>query len=333
MFRNALAVFTVIFFIACEKESAGPQYNFEVPAYFPAKHYNVAFDRKKFELGRKLFYDPILSVDNTISCGSCHQQFAGFAHLDHRLSHGVNNKLGTRNSPALFNLAWMPAFMWDGGINHLETMPAAPITNPVEMDLPLATAIAKLNQSAQYKTLFKDAFGVSQITDYHLFKAFAMFMANIISGNSRYDQYMQGKTTALSANEIEGKNLFMDKCASCHTPPLFTDFSYRNNGLDSIFTDDTGRNHITQLQEDIGKFKVPTLRNVALSYPYMHNGRTETLEDVLDHYSNGIKQSPTLDPSLQNGIALSPAEKANILTFLNALTDDDFINNPAYAEP
>lgn len=333
MFRSVLAVLIVVFFIACEKESAGPQYNFEVPAYFPVKYYNAPFNAKQFELGRKLFYDPILSENNTISCGSCHQQSGAFAHIDHRVSHGINGLVGTRNAPPMFNLAWMPAFMWDGGINHIETMPLAPITNPVEMDLPMATTIARLNASAEYKALVKDAFGANTITDYHLFKAFAMFMANIVSGNSRYDQYMQGKTTALTPDEIAGKNLFMDKCATCHRPPLFTDFSYRNNGLDSIFTDDTGRNHITQLQEDMGKFKVPTLRNVALSYPYMHNGRTETLEDVLDHYSNGIKQSPTLDPALQNGIALSPIEKANILAFLNALTDDDFVNNPAYAEP
>ncbi|UPT67240.1 MAG: hypothetical protein M0D57_00640 [Sphingobacteriales bacterium JAD_PAG50586_3] len=157
-------------------------------------------------------------------------------------------------------------------------------------------------------------------------------MANIVSANSRYDQYMQGKTSALNTEEIEGLALVNSKCASCHTPPLFTDFSYRNNGIDSVFTD-TGRNHITQLPEDMGKFKVPTLRNVALSYPYMHNGRKKSLNDVLDHYSSGIKPSATLDTSLQNGIPLTPAEKAKILAFLNALTDEDFVNNPAYAEP
>jgi cytochrome c peroxidase len=332
MFRSFLAVLTVVLLIACEKESAGPQYNFEVPAYFPAKHYNVPFNAKQFELGRKLFYDPILSENNTISCGSCHQQSAAFAHIDHRVSHGINGLVGIRNAPPMFNLAWMPAFMWDGGINHIETMPLAPITNPVEMDLPMADAVARLNGSAEYKALVKDAFGANTITDYHLFKALAMFMANIVSGNSRYDQYMQGKTSALNADEIDGLSLFTDKCASCHTPPLFTDFSYRNNGLDSVFND-TGRNHITQQPEDMGKFKVPSLRNVVLSYPYMHNGRTKTLDDVLDHYSSGIKQSATLDTSLQNGIPLTPSEKGKILAFLNALTDEDFVNNPAYAEP
>lgn len=322
-----------VFLYSCKKDDTGPQYNFEAPASFPAKVYNEPFDARKFELGRKLFYDPILSENNTISCGSCHQQFAAFAHLDHKTSHGIHGLLGTRNAPAMFNLAWQPNFMWDGGINHIETMPLAPITNPVEMDLSMADALARLNANATYKALFKDAFGVDVITDYHLFKSFAQFMAAMVSGQSRYDQYMEGKTDALTADEVEGLNLFTAKCANCHTPPLFTNFAFINNGLDSVFTTETGRHHITQLDEDKGKFRVPSLRNVALTRPYMHDGRIKNLFNVLDHYSGDIKQSPTLDASLQNGIPLTEAEKNKLVKFLGALTDDAFIKNPAFAEP
>lgn len=329
--RLASLIVIIVVFVSCNKEGTEPLYNFEAPAYFPAKHYNVAFDKKKFELGRKLFYDPILSADNTVSCGDCHQQFAGFAQLDHKLSHGVNNKLGTRNSPALSNLAWATSFMWDGGINHIEVMPSAPISNPVEMNLPLAAAVGKLNQSAQYKALFANAFGVSVITDYELFKSLAMFMSYMISANSKYDQYMQGDAKALTAGEMDGMAIFMDKCAGCHKPPLFTDFSFRNNGLDTDFSKDMGRGRITQNATDMGKFKVSSLRNVALSKPYMHNGKIATLAGVLDHYSNDIKQSSTLDPMLQNNIPLTAVEKDKLLQFLNSLTDVEYTTNKTFA--
>lgn len=331
--RFALYSLVVVILASCRKDNEGPLYRFEAPSYFPAKVYNPTFDSKKFELGRKLFYDPILSEGNTISCADCHQQFAGFAHLDHKVSHGIDNKNGTRNSPAMSNLAWSPTFMWDGGINHLEVLPLAPITNPVEMNLPIADAIAKLNASSTYKELFRDAFGTTTITDYHLFKSLGMFMGNMVSANSKYDQYRKGDINALSDDEKAGMNLFNNKCASCHIPPLFTSYGYENNGLDSEFSKDQGRAHITQLAEDMGKFRVPSLRNVALSRPYMHDGRLETLEEVIDHYSTGIKQSATLSPLLQNSVPLSADEKNKLVLFLKALTDNEYVNNPLYGRP
>lgn len=317
-----------ILFAACSKGTEERPF-YEAPSYFPQKVYNVPFDKAKFELGRKLFYDPILSRDNTISCASCHQQFAGFAHSGHAVSHGIESKLGTRNAPGLFNMAWEKRFMWDGGINHIEVMPIAPITNPVEMDLPLANAVAKLNSSAQYKGLFANAFGSSVITSQDMLVAIAHFMAGMVSANSKYDRYLQGEEK-LTPEEKKGLELFNTYCENCHTGVLFTDQSFRNNGLDSVFTKDTGRHHITQDEADMGKFKVPSLRNVALTKPYMHDGRVKTLNDVLDHYTNGIKQSATLDESLQQGMPLSATDKANIIAFLNTLTDKEFAANPEF---
>lgn len=317
-----------IVFAGCSKNTDGRPF-YEAPPYFPEKVYNMPYNKAKFELGRKLFNDKLLSADNTVSCASCHQQFAAFAHSGHAVSHGINNKLGIRNAPGIFNLAWQKRFMWDGGINHLEVMPIAPITNPVEMNLPLAGAVAKLNSSAEYKKLFNVAFGGDEITSQQMLVALANYMAAMVSANSKYDRYLQGEET-LTADEQKGLDLFNNHCTSCHAGVLFTDQSYRNNGLDSVYSKDTGRHHVTQDVADMGKFKVPTLRNVALTGPYMHDGRFASLEAVLNHYTMGIKHSATLDETLQNGIALSTDEKVQLIAFLNTLTDTEFAKNPVF---
>ncbi|MEY3342372.1 MAG: hypothetical protein RL090_56 [Bacteroidota bacterium] len=328
--------------IGCgDKEQEVPQVpgpiTFEIPPGFPAPVYdfnNNEVNRKRFELGRKLFYDPILSRDNTISCGSCHQQEGAFAHIDHRVSHGIDNLNGNRNSPALFNLAWHNSFFWDGGVNHIEVQPISPIQNPVEMDETLANVVQKLQSSSTYRTLFRDAYGSDSITSQMMLKAMSQFMALLISADSKYDKYIRGESGGtLTAQELSGLNLFRQKCGSCHVEPLFTDLTFRNNGLDSVFVDDPGRALITQSPADSGKFKVPSLRNIELSFPYMHDGSINTLDKVLNHYSTGVKNSTTLDPILNGGIQLTTQEKADIISFLRTLTDHKFVTNKEFADP
>jgi cytochrome c peroxidase len=305
------------------------------PDYFPAPVYDFSgnpITKEGFLLGKKLFYDPILSVDNTISCGSCHQQFVAFAHADHKLSHGIDNKLGVRNSQALFNMIWNTTFFWDGGSKHIEVQPIGPITNPVEMDETVQNVVYKLSQRADYKSLFKAAFNADSITSQLMLKAIVQFMGAFVSASSKYDKNrIDPVANPFTEDEKLGLTIFESKCASCHVPPLFTDNSFRNNGLDEIFSD-SGRYLITNINSDMGKFKVPSLRNIELTYPYMHDGRFETLPQVLNHYSSEIKQSSTLDQSLTNGIALNNTEKQQLIAFLKTLTDREFINDPRFKE-
>ncbi len=312
--------------------------NFIVPPGFPKPVYDFSGQNKLseagFRLGRHLFYDPILSRDNTISCGSCHQQFAAFAHSGHSTSHGIDGQFGVRNSPALQNLAWHNTFMWDGGINHIEVQPLAPITNPIEMDEKLSTVIEKLKASATYRKRFKAVFGDDEINSQRIFYALTQFQGMLMSYNSRYDKYMRGEAGAnFSDAEKKGLKLFEAKCASCHTPPLFTNFEFINNGLDSLFPFEKGRAHITADENDLGKFKVPSLRNVDVTFPYMHDGRFWSLNQVLEHYRSEIKNTPTLHPLLRNGIELSNEEKSQIISFLKTLTDDTFMKDPRFSDP
>ena len=227
-----------------------------LPANFPAPVYGPDAnppDAATFALGRSLFYDPRLSRDGTVSCGSCHQQFAAFAHADHRLSHGVGNRLGTRNVPALQNLRWKAEFFWDGGPKNLETLPLAPLTNPLEMDETLPRVLAKLNADAAYQRRFAAVYGPGPITSYQFLRALAQFTAALTSATSRYDQYVRGAGGAgLGAPELRGRALVAQKCASCHATDLFTDESYRNNGLSASFGADSGRAHITGRAADVG---------------------------------------------------------------------------------
>ena len=300
---------------------------FYVPAGFPLPVYDLSenFNLNKFELGKKLFFDPILSVDNTISCASCHFPEAAFSDPGEKLSEGINNLVGKRNSPALINLAWQPFFMWDGGVNHIEVQPLAPLTNPVEMGTSLTPIINALNQNSIYKIAFKNAFDVDTITSAYLFKALAHYMSCLISSESKYDQYSRGEIQ-LSNSELNGLNLFRQNCESCHSEPLFTDFSYRNNGIGwDINSPDAGRYIITLQNSDSLKFKVPTLRNIEVTFPYMHDGRINTLEEVIDHYSSG-NFHPNVDNTITT-ISLSSIQKSDLLQFLKTLTDSKFLAN------
>jgi len=333
----AALVVTTFIYSSCTPDRAEYQTVFkglEVPQHFPPPHYNNPnnpITEAGFALGRKLFYDPILSRDSTISCGSCHAQTHAFADHNNAFSTGVDGRLGTRNSPTMSNLAWFPAFMWDGGINHIEIMPFAPITEHNEMDEDLANVINKLQRNSSYQVAFEKAFGPNQLNDQKMFFALAQFMSMMVSADAKYDQYMLGKA-AFTEQERKGLELFRTHCESCHKEPLFTDFSYVNNGLDFTFND-PGRGRITQLAQDSGSFKVPTLRNIALTYPYMHDGRFFILADVMIHYTTGIKQNGRLDHRLPDNIVLTEDEKNAIMDFLHTLTDYTYISDFRLAEP
>ncbi len=308
--------------------------SFTIPEGWPAPAYNFennTLTNAGFYLGRKLFYDPRLSRDNSTSCGSCHQAFAAFAHAEHDLSHGVDGLLGNRNSPPIFNLNWHTSFFWDGGVNHIESQPINPIQNPVEMDETLPNIIAKISTDEKYRQMFKEAWGDETINSQRIFKSIAQFMGAMVSANSKYDQYTRGNAT-LTQEEQNGLTVFNNNCATCHKAPLFTDFSYRNNGLKPSTVNDSGRAHITREAQDMYKFKVPSLRNLKYTAPYMHDGRIKSLEHVLDYYATGIHQSATLDAQLQNGIQLTTQQRSDLLAFLNTLNDESFVKDKRFHE-
>lgn len=311
---------------------------FYTPEGWPAPVYTFAgnqLTQDGFELGRRLFYDTRLSRDNSTSCASCHQQFAAFSMLDHPQSHGIEGKFGPRNAPGLFNIAWFPAYFWDGNEPSLDNFPIHPINNPVEMDEQVGNIIAKLSADASYRSYFEKAFGDGSISQDRIFKALALFQAALISANSKYDKYIRGENGGnLTEQESNGLKLFREKCEACHKEPLFTDFSYRNNGLrpSSVFND-SGRAIVTKLSDDLYKFKVPSLRNVALSRPYTHDGRFYTLEEVLEHYRTGIYTTATLDTSLRSGISMTDQEKKDIISFLQTLSDNEFVKDPRFSAP
>lgn len=310
---------------------------FSVPKGWPEPIYNFKqnpLTQEGFDLGKKLFYDPILSKDSTISCASCHLSFTAFTHSDHKLSHGIYGLVGTRNSSSLINLAWNTSFMWDGGVNNLEIQAINPITNPFEMDNKLIDVINKLNRSGYYRKRFYRVYKDSLITSQKLLKSLAQFTGNLISCNSKYDSVMRKeKNVKFNTNEQNGYTLFKKHCASCHSEPLFTNFSFQNNGLAlDTFLKDSGRMMITNNKSDSLKFKVPTLRNIEFSAPYFHDGRVNKLKDAIEHYVSRIKDGPTLASSLKGGITLSKEEKKDLIAFLKTLTDKYFLYNIQYRE-
>lgn len=311
---------------------------FVTPKGWPKPHYDLSQNPvtpNGFELGKLLFFDQLLSRDSSTSCASCHIQFTGYTHIDHALSHGINGLFGNRNSPVIFNMAWSTTFMWDGGVNHLEVQPLAPIANPVEMDNNLETLIKKLNSKNYYRQRFYKAFGDSVITSKNMLKAITQFVVMLESYSSKYDKVQRKeKANAFTDIEMKGYTLFKTNCSSCHKEPLFTDHSFQNNGLAvDPELNDGGRIKITKDSSDSLKFKVPTLRNIAVTFPYMHDGRFKTLKQVLDHYSSGIIKHGTLAPQLINGIALSESDKNAIIAFLQTLTDKEFLLDMRFRRP
>jgi cytochrome c peroxidase len=325
-----LSVWVLLSFIEKEKNL------FYIPKNWPKPVYNFKnnpLSKEKVFLGRNLFYDPILSRDNSISCASCHSPYNAFTHVDHNVSHGIEDRIGTRNSPTLMNLAWHKSFMWEGAINHLDMQALSPISHPDEMDEKIENVILKINQTKKYKTLFFNAFGDSTATGEKALKAISQFMLTLISANSKYDLVKQHKAK-FTSQEQNGYHLFKKNCASCHKEPLFTNLQFENNGLkiDSKLND-FGRMKITQNTKDSLKFKVPTLRNIEFSFPYMHDGRFKKLNQVLNHYTNEIEKSATLSKNLEKRIELSSNEKVDIIAFLLTLSDREFLFNQAYGFP
>jgi cytochrome c peroxidase len=321
--------------VSFSKDYFTPIY-FDVPKGFPKPIYdfkNNPLSEEGFELGRKLFYDPILSKDATISCTSCHLQQTGFTHVDHDLSHGIDGKIGIRNSLTLQNLAWSKTFMWDGGVNHLDVQAIAPITSEVEMNETLENVVYKLNQNQEYKDLFQKAFGSNKITGQLTLKAISQFVVSLTTSNSKYDKISR-KEEKFTEMEQKGYDLFKQNCASCHTEPLFTNHNFKNNGLPIDTTlNDFGRMKITQNSKDSLLFKVPTLRNIEFTFPYMHDGRFKTLNEVVKHYNHGIRKSRTLSKELLKPMNLSDNQRVEIIVFLKTLTDKEFLFNPKYGFP
>ncbi len=349
MKKSILILLVYILMVGCKSSPSEPtpdidqaQALFRVPENFPEPAYKIKsnpVNEAGFELGRRLFYDGKLSRDGTIACAECHSQTYAFTHHGHSISHGIDNLLGARNAPAVQNTAFKRAFFWDGGVFDLDLLSIAPITSPVEMDENLGKVLEKLRADPTYPAQFEKAFGSSEINTERFLKALSQFMNALISDNSKYDKYLRKEPGGtLTADELEGLKLFEQKCSTCHAGVLFTDESFRNNGLEYNFRDtDFGRMNVTGLETDKHKFKVPSLRNVGYTAPYMHDGRFSTLEEVLAHYSKNMVYSTTIDPVLVDGhlagIPMTNTEQSKIILFLKTLNDESFIKNPKFAAP
>ena len=334
-FRLFLIILSILIFsLAFTFLRPTPLY-FKIPTGWPKPNYDFSknpLSEEGFQLGRQLFYDPILSKDSTISCASCHLQATGFTHVDHSLSHGIDGKIGTRNSMTMMNLAWSKTFMWDGGVNHLDVQALNPITSSVEMNETLKNVVLKLQKSDKYKSMFLAAFGDENITGQHVLKALSQFELMLVSSNSKYDKVMR-KEALFTNQEQNGYQLFKTNCASCHSEPLFTNGKYENNGITIDTTlNDIGRQRITEKSEDYLKFKVPTLRNIQFTNPYMHDGRFLKLTEVIKHY-NSIENNTNLPKQLQKPMNLTDNERVDLVAFLLTLTDNEFLFNKRFAYP
>ena len=303
---------------------------------------------EKIALGRMLFFDPLLSQDGTISCSSCHIQEDGFSD-SRQFSEGVGGLTGNRQAMAIFNLAWHEnGFFWDGRAELLRHQAVLPIQDPVEMNESLAMVISKLQFKKAYQDQFKRAFANGKISANNIALALEAFMFSIISDNSKYDQFLAGNAT-LTESEERGRFLFFEEfneffpdesgagCAHCHAGSNFENDEYMNNGLDAegSFTD-LGREDVTGDLADRARFKVPSLRNVAVTAPYMHDGRFNTLEETIEHYNSGLQESSTLEPHLVAtlpSLMLDEDDITDLINFLNTLTDETYLNNPDYKSP
>lgn len=342
-----------LFLMACspEEHTYEPLINeklpFKIPSNFKNPGVSIQYNlernpptQKGFELGRKLFYEGRLSRNGIVSCGFCHIQPYAFTHHGHQFSHGVAGRIGSRNAPTIQNAAFMSAFAWDGAAFNLDLFYQIPLLNPLEMDNEtLDDFLDKLKADKEYPKLFAAAFEDGKISFNNISKALSQFLVMMISANSKYDKYVrheQGVT--FTAQEEKGKKLFEVKCAACHATDLFTDGSFRNNGLPPYpGLDDKGLAGVSFDKDDQYKFKVPSLRNVAVTKPYMHDGRFGSLESVLDFYDHKVKNSPNLDSILIRedgtlGIKIKEDEKKALIAFLKTLTDETYLTDERFSE-
>ncbi|WP_345211526.1 cytochrome-c peroxidase [Mucilaginibacter gynuensis] len=358
MRKAGIVLFLLVVSVAL---SAGAYYREEVPVgpyplNYPANFgnrvntpANEPVTRQAVYLGRMLFYETRLSANNKLSCGSCHEQARAFTD-GKALSAGVDNVLSTRNSMSLVNLLWARKFFWDGRAASLEDQAIVPMTNPHEMGQSLTLSAQKLSKTKNYPGIFKIVYGDTAITSDRIVKVIAQFERTLISAHSRYDDYLR-KAYQPTPLELQGMTLFNQvpqpekgirgaNCTHCHGGAKNYMELFHNNGLDSIYKD-AGIEELTGLAADRGRFKVPTLRNIALTAPYMHDGRFKTLEEVIDHYSEHIKQSASLSAFLQGesnitsgtSLKLLPQEKKSLIAFLNMLTDTAFVTDPRFSNP
>lgn len=353
-----LFLLLTVYLISCKKDPAiqnySPKpYSLEEPDFFPLfpASNNNQLTQEGVELGRMLFYDPILSQDSTQSCASCHNQKKAFTDNGLAVSVGIKGIAGSRNSMPLFNLNWHTrGFFWDGRSPTLQEQILVPIEDPIEMASTIEGALGRINNSKRYSNEFFKAFGVKKATEVELAKAIEQFMLTLISSNSPYDKWRRGGQS-ISQDALDGLAFTQREndpgigsrggdCFHCHAQSgeLFSINDFTNNGLNSVHTD-KGYSKTTGRSSDEGKFKAPSLRNLAFTAPYMHDGRFNTLEEVLDHYGEHVAlNSPNLDPNMAHSrrlgqIQFTRQEKDNMLAFLNTLNDSTFINNPAFSNP
>lgn len=335
-YKIAVVLLLIVFIFSCKKETIEePIEILKIPMGFPLIEYPEGneFTEARWALGKRLFYDPILSADSSISCGTCHQQKHAFT--DNRMvSKGIENRFGTRNTPILSNLAYHPYFTRDGGVITLETQILVPIQEHTEFDFNIVLISDKLKQIPSYVAQSEKAYNRSP-DPYVITRAIANFERTLLSGNSNYDKYFyQNDLDALSAAEQHGMDLFFSErlaCGQCHNGFDLTDYSFKNNGLYEVY-EDKGRYRVTQEEADKALFKVPSLRNIALTAPYMHNGSFANLSEVIDHYQTGGKAHFNKSPLLQP-FDLTPLEKDHLIAFLHSLTDVDYIENPHFKAP
>ena len=339
-------VILVLLISGCASDNDDSSYqnipiDYQIPSNFPPLAYNMAnnpLTEKGFELGKKIFYDGRLASDGVVSCGFCHIQEDAFTHHGHTFSHGVGDGVGVRNAPPIQNMAYQSQFFWDGAADHIELLSMSPISNELEMNGDIVAIIEMMKNDATYRKLYKQAFENGEINSENMLKALAQFMTMLTSSNSKFDKYRRNEAGGtMSTQELAGYAVFNQKCASCHATDIFTDNSFRNNGLPiNPSINDMGRFRVTGIEGDRFTFKVPSLRNIEKTAPYMHDGRFYSLEAVLDHYDTGVAQTENLDPSLNPsgrlGIPLSSIEKTQLIAFLKTLTDDEFLTNPKFAE-
>jgi len=300
------------------------------------------------ELGRRLFFDPILSADSTMSCSTCHNPAQSFTD-GLATSPGIDGDLGTRSSMSLINIAFVNnGLNWNGSAQTLEEQALEPVINVVELHETWPNVISKLQRHQAYPQLFREAFGISdrdEMTKEQAAKAIAQFERTLISYNSKYDQIRYGTGVFYEEDEINGRDLFFFElatgldhpgCSHCHGGVQFAEPSFFNNGITeaATFADfpDKGLGEVTNVASDNGLFRPPSLRNIALTAPYMHDGRFATLEEVLDHYKSGGHPSPNVNANIRP-FTLSDEDRDNLIAFLNTLTDTSFINNPAFQNP
>jgi cytochrome c peroxidase len=298
------------------------------PAGWPAMVWprDNPYSSAKAVLGRRLFFELALSQDHSMSCAGCHVPDAAYTHRGRPLSHGVNGAQQTRNTPTLGNIGFGTSFQLDGASASLEAQARLPLLSPDEMGMTEEEIVSRLAADTLYVRLFRQAYGNAPITLDGVAKAMATFQRTLVSQQSYYDRWKAGDESAVSDAAKRGEAIFIGKkgnCAQCHVPPLFTDNGFHNNGLDSVFKD-AGRGRVTGLAADSGRFKTPSLRNISVTGPYMHDARMYTLKEVVEHYNAGLVDHPRTDTILRP-LGLTSAEVSDLVAFLEALTDSVFV--------